>query len=266
MKSKNMIYRPFLLLILVACSSSLFAQNVAYSEHYLDTMVGSDSAKMGTSAIHHPNSLLQSAVVPLSYVAAGVIIESIPANTVFSKDRIKQLVQDQLNGFRTTADNYLQFVPIAAMFGLKLSGVKSRSDLLNQAILTTKSELLVSTIVFSMKALIHDGRPDGSDNHSMPSGHTAQAFASATLLDMEYRDTNPWISVSGYLCATATGFFRVANNKHWASDVFIGAGIGIASVKLVYLTHLYRWGKLPSAVLVPTIFQNGGGVAFAMKF
>ena len=266
MISNNMMYRYFLLLILSSFSGRLFAQDLAYNVNHSYPLGGSDSAKVVTSAIHCPSSFPKSAIVPLSLATAGVIIESLPSNAVFSKERIKQQVQDQLNGFRTSADNYLQFVPIAAMFGLKLSGVKSRSDLLNQAILTTKSELLVSTIVFSMKALIHDGRPDGSDNHSMPSGHTAQAFASATLLDMEYRDTNPWISVSGYLCATATGFFRVANNKHWASDVFIGAGIGIASVKLVYLTHRYRWGKLPSAVLVPTIFQNGGGVAFAMKF
>jgi membrane-associated phospholipid phosphatase len=172
-----------------------------------------------------------------------------------------------MNGFHTTADNYLQFVPIAAMFGLKFAGVKSRSDLLNQAIITAKSELLVTLLVTSLKSFTHVMRPDGSADNSMPSGHTAQAFASATLLDMEYRETSPWISVGGYLCATATGFFRVANNRHWASDVLVGAGIGIASVKLVYLTHKYRWGKMPSsAVMVPTIYQNGGGVAFAMKF
>ena len=266
MISKNMMYRSFFLLILFTCSGSLFAQNLSYTVNHLDPLGGPDSAKVVCSARHCPDSFLKSAIVPLSLASVGMIIESLPSQTVFSKDRIKQQVQDQLSGFRTSADNYLQFAPIAAMFGLKLSGVKSRSDLLNQTILTAKSEMLVSAIVFSMKAVIHDWRPDGSDNQSMPSGHTAQAFASATLLDMEYRDTNPWISVSGYLCATATGFFRVANNKHWASDVFIGAGIGIASVKLVYLTHQYRWGKMPSAVLVPTIYQNGGGVAFAMKF
>ena len=258
--------RSFLLLIMLIFSGALVAQNTVYTSNQFNHSLGTDSTKVVTSAMSHPNSFLKSAIFPMSLATAGVIIESLPANTVFSKERIKQQVQDQLNGFRTSADNYLQFVPIAAMFGLKLSGMKSRSNLMNQAILTAKSEMLVSAIVFSMKAVIHDWRPDGSDNQSMPSGHTAQAFASATLLDMEYRDTNPWIGVSGYLCATATGFFRVANNKHWASDVFIGAGIGIASVKLVYLTHQYRWGKMPSAVLVPTIYQNGGGVAFAMKF
>jgi membrane-associated phospholipid phosphatase len=116
-----------------------------------------------------------------------------------------------------------------------------------------------------MKHVIRDMRPDGSSDDSMPSGHTVQAFVSATLLDMEYRDTSPWISVGGYLCAGATGFLRVANNRHWASDVLIGAGIGIASVRLVCLTHRYRWGKMPSAVFVPVLYERGGGVAFAIK-
>jgi len=226
-----------------------------------------DSTKVYVASAEKSHSLLIAAFAPISLITAGIIVETLPSNTVFSKERIQQHVQDKMNGFHTTADNYLQFVPLAAMFGLKFAGVKSRSDLLNQAIITAKSELLVTVLVTSLKSITQVMRPDGSANNSMPSGHTAQAFASATLLDMEYRETSPWISVGGYLCATATGFFRVANNRHWASDVLVGAGIGIASVKLVYLTHKYRWGKMPSsAVLVPTIYQNGGGVAFAMKF
>ena len=258
--------RSLILILLLSLCINLSAQNTpAYAN---SIPVGSkDSAKVSVSNEGKSHSLLKAAIAPVSLITAGIIVGSLPSNTVFSKERIQQHVQDKMNGFHTTADNYLQFVPIAAMFGLKFSGVKSRSDLLNQAIITAKSELLVSVLVYSLKSITQVMRPDGSDNNSMPSGHTAQAFASATLLDMEYRETSPWISVGGYLCATATGFFRVANNRHWASDVLVGAGIGIASVKLVYLTHKYRWGKMPSsAVLVPTIYQNGGGVAFAMWF
>lgn len=258
--------RSFYLFLLLMLSGNISAQNFAFNTYTSGNLNLSDSAKTSSCTPNKSNSLLKSAVLPISLVTAGVIIESLPAHTVFGKERIQQHVQDKMNGFRTSADNYLQFVPIAAMFGFKLSGIKSRSDLLNQTIITAKSEILVVAIVSTMKHFIHDVRPDGSADNTMPSGHTAQAFASATLLDMEYRDTSPWISVGGYLCATATGFFRVANNRHWASDVLVGAGIGIASVKLVYLTHRYRWGKMPMAVIVPTIYQNGGGVAFAMKF
>ncbi len=258
--------RSLILILLMFIVGTISAQYSSATLTHSFHFSLSDSTKVRGSSVEYGNSPHISAIVPISLVAAGVIVESLPSHTVLSKERIQQHVQGQLNGFRTTADNYLQFVPIGAMFGLKMAGVKSKSDFFNQAIITAKSELLVTAIVFSMKHFIHDMRPDGSADNTMPSGHTAQAFASATLLDMEYRDTSPWISLGGYLCATATGFFRVANNRHWTSDVLIGAGIGIASVKLVYLTHRYKWEKNPTTVLIPTIYQNGGGVAFVMKF
>lgn len=260
------MFRILLCLLLLTSIGNLSAQHAALNSPAPSRFNPIDSAKTVSNASSPANSLLKSAIVPLSLVTAGIVVEFLPSHTVFSKERIQQHVQDKMNGFETSADNYLQFVPLVAMYGFKLAGMKSRSDLLNMTIVTAKSQLLASALVFSMKYFIHDMRPDGSADNSMPSGHTALAFVSATLLDMEYRETSPWISAGGYLCAGATGYLRVANNRHWASDVLIGAGIGIASVKLVYLTHRYRWSKMPAAVLVPMLYQNGGGVAFAMKF
>jgi membrane-associated phospholipid phosphatase len=54
------------------------------------------------------------------------------------------------------------------------------------------------------------------------------------MLDKEFRKTHPWLVVGAYSIATATGVLRVANNKHWASDVFVGAGLGIASAEFAY--------------------------------
>ncbi|MEI7828904.1 MAG: phosphatase PAP2 family protein [Prolixibacteraceae bacterium] len=260
--------KTILFLLLIVFWGTISAQSIKPDSYKSGKLNTSDSSKRVGSTLGRSNFSLKSAIVPISLVTAGIIVETLPSNALFSKQRIQQQVQEKMNGFKTSADNYLQFVPIAAMFGLKLADTKSRSDLLNQMIITAKSEMLVSAIVFSMKHFIPDMRPDGSTDNSMPSGHTAQAFASATLLAMEYRDTSPWISIGGYLCATATGFLRVSNDRHWASDVLIGAGIGIASVKLVYLTHQYRYKriKMSNVVLVPTLFQKGGGVAFAMKF
>jgi membrane-associated phospholipid phosphatase len=48
------------------------------------------------------------------------------------------------------------------------------------------------------------------------------------------------------LFATATGIFRVANNKHYTSDVLTGAGIGLASGILVSYYNPFqsiRFGK-----------------------
>lgn len=88
-------------------------------------------------------------------------------------------------------------------------------------------------------------RPDGSTRNSWPSGHTATAFVSATILHKEYGLTrSPWYSVAGYGIATMTGVMRVLNNRHWVSDVLSGAGIGIFSTELAYgLSDLMFKGK-----------------------
>jgi membrane-associated phospholipid phosphatase len=260
--------RFFSFCLILILNGSLSAQMQTLDSHVILNYNLPNSVRVNDTLATKSHSLLKSAILPASLMMAGIIVETLPSHIVFSKDRIQMHILDKMNGFTTNADNYLQFVPMAALFSFKLAGMKSRNDLMNQAILTAKSELLMLAIVNSMKYFIHDMRPDGSSDNSMPSGHTAQAFVSATLLDMEYRETSPWISIGGYLCATATGLFRVANNRHWVSDVMIGAGIGIASVKVVYLTHRNKWGKTPQngAVIVPMLMPNGGGLAFAMKF
>jgi membrane-associated phospholipid phosphatase len=54
-------------------------------------------------------------------------------------------------------------------------------------------------------------RPDGSNNLSFPSGHTAIAFTNATLLFQEYKDSNLWYASSGFVFAN-THILRIANN------------------------------------------------------
>ena len=71
-------------------------------------------------------------------------------------------------------------------------------------------------------------------DYSFPSGHTATAFMTATMLNKEYGHKSPWIGIGAYSVATATGLMRMANNKHWLSDVLTGAGIGILSTELGY--------------------------------
>jgi len=80
-------------------------------------------------------------------------------------------------------------------------------------------------------------RPDGSDYRSFPSSHTAIAFVSATFLHEEYKDRSVWYGVAGYSIATVSGVLRMMNNKHWMSDVLVGAGIGILTTKAVYLLY-----------------------------
>jgi len=207
---------------------------------------------------------IKGAILPAALIIAGTITLLPESHCWLSKYTIRDKVLELAPGVSTSVDNYLQFVPLVAVFGLKAAGVRSRSDLVNQMAIAAKAEFLMGAIVHGMKKTIRVERPSGGGMNTMPSGHTAQAFVAATILDMEYRDTSPWISVGGYAVATTTAIGRMVNNKHWISDVLIGAGIGIFSAKVVYYTHQYRWGKKNNIVILPAIYKNGGGVSFSM--
>jgi membrane-associated phospholipid phosphatase len=65
--------------------------------------------------------------------------------------------------------------------------------------------------------------------NSMPSGHSAVAFALATVLAKQY----PEHKYIFYTCACIIGLSRIYVHSHWPSDVFIGAAIGIWSANQV---------------------------------
>ena len=68
---------------------------------------------------------------------------------------------------------------------------------------------------------------------SFPSGHTSAAFAVATVLARGTADDAPRthyiVSSFAYTAATLIGISRLYANKHWTSDVVVGAALGITS-------------------------------------
>jgi membrane-associated phospholipid phosphatase len=103
------------------------------------------------------------------------------------------------------------------------------------------------------------GFREGEEYLSFPSGHSAAAFAFAAALSEETRhhwpDAYRYVAPASYATALLVGISRMYHNRHWASDVVIGAGIGTFSgLKLVQYHHrnpdnvLERW-LLPQAVV-----------------
>jgi len=149
-------------------------------------------------------------------------------------NKFHRLRNDFMPSFHRTLDNYTQFAPAAVMVGLRAAGVPSRSSWGRMIVSDAISTALMAGVVQGLKTTTHVIRPDGSNNHSFPSGHTATAFMTATMLSKEYGHLSPWVSVGAYSVATATGLMRMANNKHWLSDVMVGAGVGILSTEFGY--------------------------------
>lgn len=205
----------------------------------------------------------KSLIVPTALIGTGLLIKGgdYELNIAIRNDR-----NEDLPHFHTHADDYLQYVPIVGVYGLNLVGIKGKNNYGNSTALLIKSELVMEAMVYPMKKYTHVMRPDSSSSNSFPSGHTAQAFVAATFLHKEFGKKSIWYSIGAYTCATAVGTLRVLNNRHWLSDVLVGAGIGIASTNIVYYTHRYKWSKKLARTTVMPTYGNGPGLYVCYNF
>lgn len=169
-------------------------------------------------------------------------------------------------------DNYMQYAPAIAVYGLNLSGVKGKHNFRDRTIIYATSQLISAAMVLPTKQLVGEERPDGSSKTSFPSGHTATAFLSAHFMFREYNETNFWLGISGYPIAAMTGIYRIFNDKHWVGDVIAGAGIGILSTEVAYwlFPTISKWfankKNQASLVILPTYQTKQFGLAIIKTF
>lgn len=186
-----------------------------------------------------------------------------------------QSVEDALwNGRKSQirVDDYIQALPTVATYGLNLCGVKGLHDYVDLTIITGTAFLLTETVLFPTKDFIREKRPNSNRFNSFPSGHTARAFAGAEIMRREFWHVSPWIGVSGYLAATATGFMRLYNGAHWLTDVIAGAGLGIICAEAAYWLYpaitktLFPKRYNANIFLSPVASTSSMGMALSVTF
>ncbi len=165
--------------------------------------------------------------IPLSLISLGIIEKQFDKKT-------RQLRNDFMPSFHDETDNYLQLAPVVVLYGMKAAGVKSRSSWSRMIVSHAATVAFMFPLTRSLKSIFKVQRPDSSKPNSFPSGHTTTAFMTATMLHKEYGYLSPWVTVGSYSCATATGLMRMANNRHWYSDVLCGAGLGMLTTEFGY--------------------------------
>ena len=145
------------------------------------------------------------------------------------------------------------FPPVVSAYTLKAAGVDSRSTWKRLLVNSATSFAINAAFTYGLKYTVKSTRPDGTDNHSFPSGHTSFAFFGAAILDKEFRRVSPWISVAGYSVAAVTAVDRVRRNRHHWADVLAGAAIGVLSVEAGYWLgdKMTGWGDNVSLALCP---------------
>jgi membrane-associated phospholipid phosphatase len=131
------------------------------------------------------------------------------------------------------------------------------------------ASVLLSTVAFqSLKLVSGRARPDAgqgawsfsplSGNGSFPSGHSAVAFALATSLSHELH--SPVTTVLLYTAALGTAWSRIYDQRHWGSDVVLGAAVGVVSAQVVY----GRWTIF--GIRPPGFLLDGGGAGIQFTF
>ncbi|MGI4867243.1 MAG: phosphatase PAP2 family protein, partial [Janthinobacterium lividum] len=190
------------------------------------------------------SKLVRATVVPAVLIGYGISV--VDDHGFYSSYDVKRDLHRAFPNFNNHLDDYLQWSPYLELGAVLAFGVEGRNDRVNLALILAKSEAIMLTSVYIVKTATQHERPDGSDHLSFPSGHTAQAFLAASIVHTELREKSQWYGIGAYTLATGVGAFRMLNNKHWEADVFAGAGFGILSAHLAYLTHRHRWGKHPA--------------------
>jgi len=147
----------------------------------------------------------------------------------------------------------------------------------DDAIVFTQALAVNSVLVGVTKILVHRplprtysgdsiliGKPEGY--RSFYSGHTSLVFAalsaSATTVQLRYgKKTWPWIVT--LVVGTSVGIERVADGRHFPTDVMVGAAMGTAIGIVVPRLHARADRRLTAPVLQE---RPGGGVVLGMSY
>jgi membrane-associated phospholipid phosphatase len=102
-------------------------------------------------------------------------------------------------------------------------------------------------------------RPSGTNNLSLPSGHTTVAFTLAAVLEQHYG----WgVGVPAYALAVVTAAARIADGAHWLSDTVLGATIAIG------VSEWFRRSHDSDVAVLPYAFEHvpTGDMEYGVRF
>lgn len=125
--------------------------------------------------------------------------------------------------------------------------IKKDSTLKSKGLYIGETVLLSALITTVLKYAINRDRPfitypylekvTSGGSPSFPSGHTSEAFATATSLSLAFPKW--YVIAPSYVWASAVGYSRMDLGVHFPSDVLAGAITGAGSAYLTY--KLNNW-------------------------
>ena len=208
-----------------------------------------------------------------------------PADRYFARklqtphNQENRFLQDAASGFRFMGTPGSTIVGVSMYAAGRIARIDRMADL---GLHGTESLILAQQIVGVVKGIAGRARPEvsiknernfvlnrgfkkGNDLYrSFPSGHSAMGFAAAAAVTSE--TSKWWPQATWYIApvmyggATLIAASRMYNNKHWASDVVMGAAIGtFAGTKVVKYHHSHPGNRIDKWLLRPSVQRTSDG-------
>ena len=136
-----MIKQLFIVVILLSV-----ILNFEFSFSQVNSEIDSVVVKQKTSQAH---KVLKAFAAPVVLTTVGLLAKT--DNFFLSDQKVYEKRNASYPDFHTNADDYLQYVPIVAVYGLNAVGVKAKNNFGNRTAILIKSELIMTAITFSLK-------------------------------------------------------------------------------------------------------------------
>ncbi len=235
-----------------------------------------DTTKVSTEPLFTRRDLL----IAGRFVAATIALY--PADRALAREIQREPLQN--NHFLTESADFFDFMGTKGSVYIgtsmyivgRLARVERMADL---GLHGTESLYLAQTLVKLVKGLAGRARPqldiedprsfrlgrgfgDNDTYRSFPSGHAGMAFAAAAAVTSE---TSKWwpkskwyIGPVMYGGAALVAISRMYDNRHWASDIVMGAAIGTFSgLKIVRYHHSHPNNRIDRWLLSTSVVPDG---------
>ncbi|MDD2228935.1 MAG: phosphatase PAP2 family protein [Candidatus Cloacimonetes bacterium] len=232
----------FLILLILLLSSSILSAKE--QDKYLYAYL-----------LSYPHTVYKGAKAPLNWkgrdwlktsavliTASALYVWDEDLRDIYQRNRTEQ-TDDIMTGFKQFGEGkYIIPALGLTVLGGYLSGSEQTTD---TGMLCVKSFVLSQAVTQTLKLTTARQRPSAENGKefwnktglygkrdSFPSGHTTLVWSLAPILASQYKEST-WVAPTVYSIATFTSLSRLNDNRHWSSDVFVGAVVGYVAAKLV---------------------------------
>jgi membrane-associated phospholipid phosphatase len=217
------------------------------------------------------------------YFLTGTLI-AVAGAAYFSDARINTSITNNKSSLMNNVSSVGEKYGNSLYAGILGSGLYLTGTLLNNNGISSSGRMVVESVIYTglavsiLKYTIGRARPYQNEGHadffdytfteenvSFPSGHTATAFAVSTVLSGKIDNT--FVSVGLYGLAGLTAYQRMYDNKHWFSDVIVGAAIGYFIGSVISREDEKRKNTFFNNIdIIPSLNSSGAGLSFHYDF